>query len=68
LTPSERDNKGVYSIIKQLILEGAAWSFITPNIDRAADERQAWLALRAQCELYPQAERDHICCIRCPSL
>jgi hypothetical protein len=29
------DNERVYGIIKQLILEGPAWSYITDVIDRA---------------------------------
>jgi hypothetical protein len=40
----------VNGIIKQLILEGPAWSFITHDIDRAAYGHAAWLALRAHYE------------------
>ncbi len=46
----DRDNERVYGILKQLILEGPAWSFITPAIDRTANGRAAWLALRAHYE------------------
>ena len=46
----DKDNSRVYGILKQLILEGPAWSFITPQIDRAAHGRLAWLALRAHYE------------------
>jgi hypothetical protein len=31
----DKDNARVYGILKQLILEGPAWSFITPQIDQA---------------------------------
>jgi hypothetical protein len=41
------DNECVFGIIKQLILEGPAWSYITNAINRAKDGREAWLALRA---------------------
>ncbi len=39
------DNERVYSVIKQLILEGQAYSFITQQIDRAANGRAAMQAL-----------------------
>ncbi len=45
-----KDNERVYGIIKQLILEGPAWSFVTQGIDRSAHGRLAWLALRAHYE------------------
>ncbi len=44
------DNKRVYGIIKQLILKGPAWAYITSNIDRTKNGRAAWLALRAHYE------------------
>jgi hypothetical protein len=44
------DNERVYGVIKQLILEGPAWSYITNIIDRAKNGRAAWLALRAHYE------------------
>jgi hypothetical protein len=47
--PYMRDNERVYSVIKQHIVEGPAWSSITPEIDRANDGR-AWLALHAHYE------------------
>ncbi len=40
------DNRRVYGIIKSLIIEGPAWAFITPTVDRAKDGRAAWLLLR----------------------
>jgi hypothetical protein len=39
------DNEHVYGIIKQLILEGPAWAYITSRIGQAKDGRAAWLAL-----------------------
>ena len=42
----DRDNRRVYQIIKGLIIEGPAWAYITPAIDRVKDGRAAWLALR----------------------
>lgn len=33
-------------IIKSLILEGPAWSYITPTVDRAENGRAAWSLLR----------------------
>lgn len=44
------DNERVFGIIKQLILEGPAWAYITAAIDRVKDGRGAWLALRAHYE------------------
>jgi hypothetical protein len=44
------DNERVYAIIKQLILEGPGWAYITNAIDRTKDGRTAWLALRAHYE------------------
>ena len=44
------DNERVYGVIKQLVLEGPAWSYITADIDRAKDGRGAWLALRGHYE------------------
>jgi hypothetical protein len=44
------DNEQVYSVIKQLILEGPAYSFITQQIDRVADGRATMQALRAHYE------------------
>jgi hypothetical protein len=44
------DNERVYGIIKQLILEGPAWAYITSDIDRSKNGRAAWLALRAHYE------------------
>jgi hypothetical protein len=44
------DNERVYGVIKQLILEGPAWAYITSDIDRAKNGRAAWLALRAHYE------------------
>jgi hypothetical protein len=44
------DNKRVYGIIKQLILKGPAWAYITSNIDRTKNGRAAWLVLRAHYE------------------
>jgi hypothetical protein len=44
------DNERVYGIIKQLILEGPAWSYVTDVIDRARNGRAAWLALRSHYE------------------
>ena len=44
------DNERVFGIIKQLILEGPAWAYITDAINRAKDGREAWLALRAHYE------------------
>jgi hypothetical protein len=44
------DNERVYGVIKQLILEGPAWSYITDNINRTKDGRAAWLALRSHYE------------------
>jgi hypothetical protein len=44
------DNERVYGIVKQLILEGPAWAYITSDIDRAKNGRNAWLALRAHYE------------------
>jgi hypothetical protein len=38
------DNKRVYSVIKQLVLEGPAWSYIAADIDHAKDGWRAWLA------------------------
>jgi hypothetical protein len=46
----DRDNERVYLLIKQWILDGPAWSFITPELDRSKDGRAAWLALRARYE------------------
>jgi hypothetical protein len=46
----DKDNERVYGIIKQFILEGLVWSFITHDIDRAAHGRAAWLALTAHYE------------------
>jgi hypothetical protein len=40
----QRDNTKVYSIIKQLVLQGPGRSYIMP-FDNAADGRRAWLAL-----------------------
>jgi len=36
--------------IKQLILEGPAWAYITNNIDKSKNGRAAWLALRGHYE------------------
>ncbi len=44
------DNERVYGIIKQLVLEGPAWAYITGGIDRAKNGRAAWLALRGHYE------------------
>jgi hypothetical protein len=44
------DNERVYAIVKQLILEGPGWAYITNVIDRTKDGRAAWLALRAHYE------------------
>jgi hypothetical protein len=33
----DRDNERVYLLIKQWILDGPAWSFITPDLDRIKD-------------------------------
>jgi hypothetical protein len=44
------DNERVYGFIKQLILEGPAWSYITSVIDRTKNARGAWLAMRAHYE------------------
>jgi hypothetical protein len=44
------DNERVYGVIKQLVLEGPAWSYITADIDRAKYGRGAWLALRGHYE------------------
>jgi hypothetical protein len=43
----DQDNRRVYAIIKSLIIEGPAWSFITNPVDRAKDGRAAWGLLRA---------------------
>jgi hypothetical protein len=40
------DNERVYGVIKQLILEGPAWAYITGTIDHAKNGRATWLALR----------------------
>jgi len=40
------DNCRVYAIIKSLIIEGPAWSFITPTVDRTKNGRRAWKLLR----------------------
>lgn len=42
----ENDNRRVYAIIKSLIIEGPAWSHITPTVDRAKNGRRAWILLR----------------------
>ncbi len=42
----DTDNRRVYAIIKSLIIEGPAWSHITPMVDRAKNGRQAWILLR----------------------
>mmetsp|Transcript_6983 Transcript_6983/g.10172 ORF Transcript_6983/g.10172 Transcript_6983/m.10172 type:complete len:493 (+) Transcript_6983:2497-3975(+) len=42
----EIDNRRVYAIIKSLIIEGPAWSFITPAVDRAKNGRRAWSLMR----------------------
>jgi len=42
----DRDNRRVYQIIKGLIIEGPAWAYITPAVDRVKDGRAVWLALR----------------------
>jgi hypothetical protein len=59
------DNERVYGIVKQLILEGPAWAYITSTIDRAKDGRGAWLALRAHYEgesfLTKQKEEAYKC-------
>ena len=44
------DNERVYGIIKQLILEGPAWAYITNNVDKSKNGRAAWLALRGHYE------------------
>jgi hypothetical protein len=44
------DNECVFGIIKQLILEGPAWAYITDAVNRAKDGREAWLVLRAHYE------------------
>jgi hypothetical protein len=44
------DNERVYGIVKQLTLEGPAWSYITSDVDRAKNGRAAWMALRAHYE------------------
>ncbi len=44
------DNERVYAIIKQLILDGPGWSYMTNTIDRTKDGRGAWQALRAHYE------------------
>jgi hypothetical protein len=41
----EIDNRRVYGIIKTLIIEGPAWSHITPTVDRAKNGRRAWILL-----------------------
>jgi hypothetical protein len=41
------DNERVYGIVKQLILDGPAWAYITQRIDRSKDGRAAWKALQA---------------------
>jgi hypothetical protein len=46
----DRDNERVYGILKQLILKGPAWSYISLDIDRSAHGRLAWMALRAHYE------------------
>jgi hypothetical protein len=40
----------VYEIVKQLILDGPAWAYITSQIDRTKDGRAAWKALQAHFE------------------
>jgi hypothetical protein len=40
----------VYGIVKQLILDGPAWAYITSQIDRTKDGRAAWKALQAHSE------------------
>lgn len=42
----EVDNRRVYAIIKSLIIEGPAWSYIMPAVDRAKNGRRAWKLLR----------------------
>jgi hypothetical protein len=42
----EIDNRRVYGIIKTLIIEGPAWSHITPTVDHAKNGRRAWILLR----------------------
>jgi hypothetical protein len=44
------DNVRVYGIVKQLILEGPAWAYITSIIDHSKNGRAAWLALRTHYE------------------
>jgi len=44
------DNERVYGIVKQLILDGPAWAYITSRIDRTKDGRAAWKALQAHYE------------------
>jgi hypothetical protein len=41
------DNERVNGIIKQLTLEGLAWTYITSNIDHTKNGRGMWLTLRA---------------------
>jgi len=42
----EVDNRRVYAIIKSLVIEGPAWSYITPAVDRAKNGRRAWSLMR----------------------
>jgi hypothetical protein len=48
--PYDLDNERVYAIIKQLILDGPGWSYMTNTIDRTKDGRGAWQALQAHYE------------------
>ncbi len=48
--PYDLDNEWVYGIIKQLILEGPAWAYITSITDRVKNGHAAWLALRGHYE------------------
>jgi hypothetical protein len=48
--PFDVNNKRVYGIIKQLILEGPAWAYIMDNINHVKDGRATWLVLRLHYE------------------
>jgi hypothetical protein len=51
-------NRGVFGMIKQLTLNGAAFSYIVNEINRRKDEREAWLALRQHYEGEAQVNRQ----------
>jgi hypothetical protein len=40
------DNRRVYGVIKSLIIEGPAYAYITPVVDRIKDGRRAWQLVR----------------------